>query len=429
MPRVYLLAFLLFSALFLCGAERASAAAEPYGKYFVLADADWPRERYVASAQAPGTGNTDNLEEALVALRGRAAEQESAGGPYAPALAETLGDLARLLEQSGKDVEAMALRERALHLLRINQGLYAPEQGPLLQAMLSSLRRNGDFESLDLRYAYFFRLHGSGRPPWTPVRWEATMEYLRWQREALRRGLGGDQSRRILDVLSLHEDLLESTSTDAGQEAWSRRRDVSLSLLALFYLIEDLVQPLVVTPPQFGQSRRQDQRGFDVLEARLDTIRSSLLRRGKSLLNSLLEVMPDAETVARAEVNLALADWQQWYGSAREARALYEEIWRTLHTEGMQELAQNWFSQPVPLPDNGAFFHPDRPPRATVPGLVKVTQFGRARAQETMVAVSLRRPATRLRRYLNATQFRPAIEDGRAVDAAPAVQQYIVYER
>ena len=80
---------------------------------------------------------------------------------------------------------------------RINDGLYSERQVPLLRELLQSYREAGDYEALDERYDYYFRLYGNGQPPYTEIRLRAALEYLRWQREALRLGVGGRELERL----------------------------------------------------------------------------------------------------------------------------------------------------------------------------------------------------------------------------------------
>ena len=85
------------------------AATEPYGRHFLL-----PGATPVVALETPAAADDDETE---ARLRAQAEEAELQGGPYAPLLAETLGDLARLLDRRQDFDAAQALRERALHLV------------------------------------------------------------------------------------------------------------------------------------------------------------------------------------------------------------------------------------------------------------------------------------------------------------------------
>ena len=201
-------------ALALGGAGAGPAlATEPYGQRVVAAQAAWVDEavpRVALDHPRIPPEQRPAARQRVQNLRQRLREQELAQGPYAAPLAETLTELARAVDALGDDAAALEARERALHLTRVNEGLYSAAQAPLLRALLEGHRRRSEFARLDERYDYFFRLYGAGRPPWTEARWAATLEYLRWQREALRRRIdGADVQRRLLELHRRHEDLFK----------------------------------------------------------------------------------------------------------------------------------------------------------------------------------------------------------------------------
>jgi hypothetical protein len=421
---------LLFLFVLLCPllASGTRAGSEPYGKNYVLAGADWPGEAVSVSEPLPAT-EPASARELVDSLERQLAEQEFSDGPYAPVLSETLAALARAQDALGQSDAAMRSRERALHLIRVNEGLYSSTQGPLVRDMLNSLRRTRDFEALDERYSYFYRLFGGGQPPWTSVRWGATMEYLRWQREALRLGLDSQSHDRLLRLHVLNDDLLERVDSGAVQPSWQQRRDLTLSQLKTLYLIEELVPPPIDLLDQRRSEfpRAGDPMAFDLQRERLQNMRRTLQRSGRALLESLLELIPADEVLARAAIELELADWVQWHGDSREAQGLYESLWHTLQAAGLNSVASEWFSDPRPLPDNGVFWEPLAEARGPIPVLLSVSASGRARLDVDAVVDRQRRAAVRLRRYLGATRFRPAIRDGETVDTPAQLLNFIVY--
>lgn len=418
---------LIFVSLFLSAAF-ALAGSEPYGKSFVEVDGLWPDESlpeaplYLPENPAAARAAVDQLEQRL-------AEQQFSVGPYASALAETLGDLARAQEAAGDVEAAMRSRERALHLTRVNDGLYSEAQGPLVRAILDTLRREKDFARLDERYDYFFRLYGAAQPPWDGVRWPAAMEYLRWQREALRRELEADPLNRLLQLQILNDDLLDRLNDPESAAGWELRRDATLSQLKTFYLIEELVDPAPVFPTRRGDWMRPDdpRRDLNINRERLENLQRTLSGSARRMLEELVTVIPEDLPAERAAVRLALADWLQWHGSTREARALYEQLWDDLNQQGLESLASEWFSRPVPLPDNGVFWVPDAPGAGPIRVGLRVSESGRARADIERVPPRLSRAASRLRKHINAARFRPAIVDGEARDWESPNAVFLIY--
>lgn len=403
-------------------ATHALGAAEPYGKNFVELDAGWAKEEGAGIPAASAPASNPGTAELVRAIGERLRQQEYRDGPYAMGLAETLDELARAQEALGAREDARRSRERALHLIRVNDGLYSTAQRPVLRAILDSLRRDGDFAALDERYDYFFRLYGSGQPPWNGLRWSAVMEYLRWQREALRRGVDGDAMPRLLRLHGLHEDLLENITLQEADRDFRQLADATYSQLKTLYLIEDMIRPQPLLREQRNGFYRaeEDPRDFNLQQERLESLQRMVRGTGRVLIEELLAVIPPQESQARAEAVLALADWLQWHGATREARSFYEGLWAELLSKGLHELAHSWFSRPVPLPDNGVFFERGLA-RGEGPMAVRlsVRENGRASADTAALAPQWRRSAVQLQRYIAATRFRPVIENGRvtAVDS------------
>ncbi|WP_439106356.1 hypothetical protein [Congregibacter sp.] len=370
-------------------------------------------------------------QELIRALSERLVEQEYRDGPYAMSLAETLDELARAQDAAGAVELARRSRARALHLIRVNEGLYSTAQRPLIWAMLESLRREGDFETLDERYDYFFRLYGSGQPPWDGLRWSATLEYLRWQREALRLRLDRDPMQRLLRLHALHEDTLETLVSQVGGVDFRLLADATFSQVKTLYLIEDLIQPQPVFRERSnGFPGSEDPRNFNLQQERLENLQRSLRGAGRTLLTDLLAVIPGDEHRLRAQALLALADWLQWHGSSREARDLYERIWSELHSGGMQAVAEQWFSAPVPLPDNGVFLPPgSQRSEGPIEVRLSVREDGRAFADVSMADKRWQRSAVRLQRRIAATRYRPVLKDGRVVSADDLSVSYKMFVR
>lgn len=407
----------------------AMSAGDPYGKFFVAEDAFWTGETLLIESEPLQTETPDDLNSLIPTLAKQLREQEYRDGPYAVNLAETLGQLARAQEAAGATEAARGSRERALHLIRVNEGLYSPAQRPILRAMLNSLRRDGEFAGLDERYDYFFRLYGSGQPPFKGLRWSATLEYLRWQREALRRELDGNPADRLLRLHALHEDIFDLLNAPGANVDFEKRADLTYSHLKTLYLVEYLVKPLPTFREQNSRLGARDPRDFNLQQERLENMQRMLRGSARRLLEGLLEVIPRKETQARAKAQLALADWLQWYGGSREANALYEAIWGDLHAAGLALLAREWFAQPKALPDNGVFFEPTLAEgEGPVEIRLSVRENGRASADTQGVTEQWRRAARRLQRRISVTRYRPAIQNGQITGVKDIPVSYWVFK-
>ncbi|MEO1078021.1 MAG: hypothetical protein AAFY29_00590 [Pseudomonadota bacterium] len=418
--------YLLSSFFVLCVTFAAGvfAAPEPHGKRYMAAR-DWveqEREELAllsASAvdgeplegigESPGPDPADGLRE----LRERADAQELRYGPYAVELVETLGDLARLLDANGDNAAALGLRERALHLIRVNEGLYSPSQGPILRAILDSDRRRGDLDALDARYSYFFRLYGAGRAPYSELRWAAAMEYFAWQREALLRKIDRDPRGRLLELHATQEELRVALLEDPSAD-WRYLRDISLSQLATLYIVDDMIDVQeFLYDPRTQRRRREDPLDFDPLRERVENLKRTLRGRGRDILEEALARIPLDEVQARAELRLELGDWQHWQGASRAAEDIYIQLWDDLGSSNLLGLRASWFETPQPLPAAGVFIHPGIRSDRVIHCVLDVSERGRVRVSG---CDGQRDSDTeRLRRNLQASRFRPAYAAGAAV--------------
>jgi hypothetical protein len=404
----------------------AAVGPVPYGEEFVRLGESWPDGGTVLQWRDNATG----LSLGSADYRQQLQDLEHAGGPYADALAEPLASLGRYHRQNGEYAQAQRLYLRALHVVRINDGLYSKRQVPILKELLDSYRMDGDLETLDARYDYFFRLYGSGQPPYTALRLRADLEYLRWQREAVRMEIEKDETRRLLALYQLNQQLLDGVAMDESAD-YTLYRELVLSQLRNLYLVQDRVAPkdetIGVAPdtPIFGQEWGEE----DFATVRLQAIQRTGLARGRAILEALIARTPPQRPEELARAYLELADWNQWNGREREAGAAYEQVFKLLGQANRQDLQQQWLGQAVELPDNGAFwqsrFQQQDQPRQVVRARYDVSVQGRASNIEVTPAESHdEKLASILRRQLSQTRFRPRFVSGQAQADEHLVRDY-----
>lgn len=423
LPRV-----LLALGFALSGAVQASTAA-PYGEHFVR-----PGQHWSDGGPAANPGQASAESQADSQQRQHLAALEEQGGPYADALAEPLTSLGRHYRLRGDLEQARRMYGRALHVVRVNDGLYSRRQLPILRELLEVYREAGDMTSLDERYQYYFRLFGNGRAPFTDARLRAGLEYLRWQREAVRLGLDGENLRRLVDLIDLNEAIINDVALDPSLDpGWYRQ--LVYSQLRNLYLLQDRVQPRIeetgmLQSSLFYIASEQEPGGH---ELRLATMQRGAFARGASLLQTLIEREPAAAPAERARDRLELGDWYQWHGATERAGDEYDGAVALLRDSGEEELLERWFAQPVELPDNGAFWQPRKPGegqrRVLLEAVYDVSAGGSpGNIEARVVDAGDDDAAYRLRRQLAATRFRPRWLEGRAEEVARLVRRYELLE-
>ena len=111
-----------------------------------------------AAAAAPGSVEDDESVSAADLLKitdpllKSIADEEAQNGPYSANLIELLTSLGLAYQESGEDVLALGVLDRALYLKRVNEGLFGLDQAALLQRLIDSEIAIGRVDSAeDLR--------------------------------------------------------------------------------------------------------------------------------------------------------------------------------------------------------------------------------------------------------------------------------------
>jgi hypothetical protein len=398
----------------------------PYGQAFYRQGASWDDGLVSGQTAAPYSGPAGDEQDYEDQIR----QLELSEGPYSDALAEPLSSLAHFYRGQGNYKNALRLYGRALHLVRINDGLYSERQIPVVRSMLDSYREAGDMQGLDKRYDYFFRLYGKGEPPYTDLRMRATVEYLRWQREAFRIELDGDGKGRLMALYELNKKLLEDTVGAVGVgHNWYRA--LVMSQLRNLYLIQ-----VTIEPPQdvYGNSAlrpiltAQDQE-LDPRAQRMANVRRSSAGKGRALLEELIaRTQAVSEATELAAVYLELGDWHQWNDNRQGAKRAYLKV-QELLANAEPSLAQKWLGQPIELPANGAFWQSaplsEEGREVVLSASFDVSERGRPKNIRVAAASEEQRSdAARLRRKLSATRFRPRFVDGMSQEVEQLKRSY-----
>lgn len=386
-----------------------------YGKEFVRAEptrqGEAPRSPTVPTA-AMDAADADSFKQQLEAI-------ELQGGPYANSVVDPLTSLGRYHRDRGDYRQAEDYYKRALHIVRVNDGLYSERQIPLVRGLLNVYRAAGDMQALDARYHYFFNLYGSGHPPYTALRRRASLEYLRWQRAAHVSRLDGGGNKRLVELYLLNKQMLKSVAQTSDVEP-SWYRELVLSQMRNLYLLLGNKHP--------GES--YDEPGLDgPVEQKMAMLQRTGVVVGRNLLQGLIAQSQQLDPVERASLHLELGDWYQWNDIRHNAEEEYAKVEQILLEAGELDLLDQWLSAPIELPDNDAFRHPSQLPIDAKPVVATVNFDISARGRLTNVEVSTKESedATigwHIKRMLKVTHFRPRFVAGHAEPVEKLTRQY-----
>ena len=359
---------------------------------------------------------------------------EDSGGAYSTDLAEPLADMGHAYQAADKHTEAMDFFRRALHLSRINEGLYSANQLPVLQGMINSQLAMGQFDRVDDNQDYRFRVQRHVYTAGDPGLLQATLEYSEWQRAAYLQGLGGETYLRLLDMHDVHSREIERLQ-GSGKNHPALIRHLRERLRAEYLIsqyegekaAEFQINISNGMPSQPGVITDLDQHRFSMLK-------KNNFRSGRKTLLQIVELLqaqqpPDSLELARAKI--ALGDWYLWWDWLARALQSYQEAYVILENDGEATTDPGaLFADFVELPEEPVF-HPgpisppaERQARALV--MFDVSRVGRARDIEIVELDPPESKGARIALFdlLREIRFRPQVRDGEVVAVKSVTREY-----
>ncbi|MDA7595934.1 tetratricopeptide repeat protein [Luminiphilus sp.] len=382
--------YLMFLMLFLGNMTLADTPV-PFGLFVQLLDTTDNRIEEVS----PDLSRRADLAAAEAILR----EREQVLGPYHPALAPLMVEVAAIASALGDLSRAADFYDRALHNVRVNNGLYGDQQLPILRGLIALYLESGDREALEERAAYQFRLLGSGLPPFEEGELKAALEFFDVTLDVLMDVGWGPRGRELLQFHDRFDAMTAAVCQDPSvRSEWCQPFTFRL---AGFYYVLEFKLDVLVDDQRFESAFSDPEWGSLEREPRLEALQRRLVRKGEDVFERLLSVSPDQHDGLSA-----LADWLWFYRQKTRAMALYEQACR---------LQPDRFEKPGALPEYPAL----KRLMAFMPGSseaqLTLSVTDRGVAKNVVVAVSNPatddRAAAKLKRVLRDTAFRPALHD------------------
>lgn len=107
-------------------------------------------------AGLPAAEAARNLGADITAYRARISDTLASDNPYSTALREQYDALGTLLQQDGEHEDAIAAFESAMHIDRVNGGLYTLDQIPVVEKMIASHEALGNTDDVNDLHGYLF---------------------------------------------------------------------------------------------------------------------------------------------------------------------------------------------------------------------------------------------------------------------------------
>ncbi len=383
-------------------------------------------------AASPAVGAADNdlaLDPAAVSsseqsLLDAISRIESRDGAYSGALPEHMLSLGLALQQKERHGEALATFKRGVHLARINNGLYCPEQIPLLKGEIKSAIALGEYARVDELQEYLYRVQLRGMASGTE-RAAALVQQANWQFNAYQLGIGELRSERLISMWELYRQAWTDINDSQGELSPELLPALN-GMLRTQYLISDYRAENEPPGGSFSSS------GINSGANQLNAFRTQNYDLGRTVILAIYRIQEtsrgaDSEEAAAALV--ALGDWALWNNKRNDATRTYQLAMAELAApDDAQQGEARLFAEPVPLPDiSGLRRLP--PPVSAQQGNILV-EFGVDDRGEVVDLVRLDTntdsdaAAIGLMRRLRNTLFRPRFEAGEPAAMDKLVRAY-----
>jgi tetratricopeptide (TPR) repeat protein len=394
--------------------------------------------------------NPLRASEKLADYRDAIAQLEAEQGAWGLGLAEQLAGLGQTYQTRGQHRDAIKIFDRAIHVSRINNGLYDLSQVPIIERMVESLKARGRWEEVHERHQYLFWLHkrnfGADDPRMLPVidrlgKWYINDYALNPERRMM------DQ---LVDAHNLFQHAVNIISGTYGENDL-RLIEPLRGLVMSNWFFANYRGEGGTTPLERSHLTRElgvDQVNF-LTDQHTDNRLTQYLRNnyadGKRAIEQMVaiySVSPDARPGAAARAKVELADWEQLFDRRRNAADLYRQAYVELKAdEKTRTQAEKLFSQPVALPEL-EFVESDLEQPASVRGATDneaiepvnyvlvsfdVNRFGDAENIQVLESSPEDNAdyRARVKRSLETTRFRPRLVDGEPVDTQGLTQKFV----
>src|SRR5690606_19475068 len=330
---------------------------------FAAASDPEPASAAVLNTPAVLDGQTNPLHfsERMEDYQAAIARLETEFGAWGNGLSEQLSGLGQSYQRRGLHRQAIEIFDRAVHISRVNNGLYDLSQVPIIESMLESLKARGRWEEVHERHQYLFWLHernfGANDPRMLPIidrlgKWYINDYALNPQRRIM------DQ---LVDAHNLFQQAINIISGSFGESDLRLIEPLRGLVMSNWYFAnyqgEGLASPL--ERERLTRELGVDQVAF--LQEPASNQLSQYLRNnyggGKQAIEKMVAIYsesPDAPPGAAARAKVELADWEQLFKRRNTAAALYREAWMELAAnQSTSSQVDKLFARPVALPDLG----------------------------------------------------------------------------
>ena len=257
---------------------------------------------------------------ALGVYRGYIESMETNAGAFAPGLTEQLLGLGLNLQALDRHAEAAKVLKRGVHVSRVQSGLYAADQIPLLRAEIRSHIALGQFDEADEHQRYLARVESEALTG-TPASIAALIDQGKWAEQAWDLRLGDQEAHpeHLARSWEYYRLAYNQSTQLYGERSLELLKPLE-GMLRLQYRFADL------------QRENASNSSFDGTSYRQTSALGGAYRRGEAVLSTIfgLKMVNGSSAGEQARDLTRLGDWARWMGRRSDARSYYDKAWRRI---------------------------------------------------------------------------------------------------
>lgn len=322
--------------------------------------------------ESPAQSGAEQLSSELQAesLRQTVQALEANGDTWHPQIAESMTSLAQLMQRDGHHEEALAMLERAIHINRVNNGLFSLQQAPVIDMQVRSHMELNQWQEADSLRQYHFYIHSRSMQSNEPELIPALVRYAEWHLKSYEdRRVDVMPVTRLIDAYQLYSVAL--SLADAQQEPAAWPREQYLQRMAYLAWQLSLAGPQMRPEVMYARSRQVDDEWVSRMTGGENSLRPSTFAMGEEALQQIIaqreahlqEAVPDSSVrrdLLRQHVEsvLQLADWHLLFMRRQGSAALYQQAWQMLQDED-EALRRQIFGKVVSIPVFDEYLQPE----------------------------------------------------------------------
>ena len=261
------------------------------------------------------------------------AKLENQYGPYYADLSESLLGLGLAYQANGDHVQAIEELGRALHISRINMGLYHPGKIPLLEKLIDSYRATEDWPALEDNYYKLHQLYRRNYEAGDPRRLPGVIKLANWHLFAYEKAI---DEAPVSHLIRAQQQLYQAAAIIRQQYGVNDMRQLdALTALVLidFYLSreqpgeDDAGAARGNSPPVMQAGGYSGRSPFD---SNFQSAYSLMYKQGKSHIAEILRIArsnEESHPEFLLDAKLLLGDWHLLFNKHQRADRMYQEVW------------------------------------------------------------------------------------------------------